>query len=142
MGMAFPIGLRLCEAGGGRKPRTRRSAIGIFYSVNLTGANSRFQLWRVFPAPEIGSRFSLIALGAITFGSGLLLLAVSELRTPARAMLGIAASLVFIAAVSQSPDPFEEFVQQRYRGQKILWQEEGGRRDSRWSSPRATAKCR
>jgi len=73
----------------------------------------------------MGSRASLVALGATTFGSGLLLLAVSELRVPARAIAGVAASIVFIAAVGWSSDPFEEFVQQRYRGQRIVWQEEG-----------------
>jgi spermidine synthase len=33
--------------------------------------------------------------------------------------------MVFGVAVVRSVDPFEQFVEQRYRGQRILWQEEG-----------------
>lgn len=125
MGMAFPIGLRLWTSGDRDRNRTLAQRIGIFYSVNLAGAILGSIVAGFFLLPEMGSRSSLIALGAITFGAGLVLLAVSELRRPARAIAGVAASIVFVVAVVRSPDPFEEFVQQRYRGQRILWQEEG-----------------
>jgi len=125
MGMAFPIGLRLWAAGGVNGQRALAERIGIFYSVNLTGAILGSIAAGFVLLPAMGSRASLVVLGAITFGSGLLLLAISELRVPARAIAGLAASVVFVAAVGWSSDPFEEFVRQRYRGQRIVWQEEG-----------------
>ena len=125
MGIAFPIGLRLWAGGGRDGQRTLAERIGIFYSVNLTGAILGSIVAGFVLLPEIGSRASLVALGATTLGSGLLLLAVSELRVPARAIAGVAASIMFVAAVGWSSDPFPEFVQQRYRGQRIVWQEEG-----------------
>jgi len=39
--------------------------------------------------------------------------------------VGLAASLVFAGCVTTSGDPFEQFLAQRYRGQQLLWREEG-----------------
>ena len=125
MGMAFPIGLRLWTGGGRDGGRAVAERIGIFYSVNLAGAILGSIVAGFFLLPEIGSRSSLIALGAITFGSGLLLLAVSELRVSLRVIAAVVASVVFAAAVRSSADPFAHFVDQRYHGSRILWQEEG-----------------
>jgi spermidine synthase len=125
MGMAFPIGLRLWASGGRSGGRALAERIGVFYSLNLIGAIAGSIAAGFLLLPLLGSQASLTALGAITFVSGLLLLAFSELRPPTRAALGIAASLVFVLAVAGAADPFKEFVDQRYRGSKILWQEEG-----------------
>jgi spermidine synthase len=125
MGMAFPIGLRLWASGGRDNHRTLAERIGIFYSVNLGGAIAGSIVAGFILLPALGSRSSLIVLGGVTFGSGLVLLAVSELQASARAIAAVAASIAFAVAVGGSPDPFAEFVQQRYRGQRIVWQEEG-----------------
>jgi spermidine synthase len=125
MGVAFPIGLRLWASGGHDQNRTLAERIGIFYSVNLTGAILGSVAAGFFLLPEFGSHSSLVALGATTFGCGLLLLAVSELSVPVRAIAGVAAAIVLVIAIGRSFDPFAEFVEQRYRGQRILWREEG-----------------
>src|SRR5205823_14359056 len=74
---------------------------------------------------RLGSRSSIILLAAISFGSGLLVLAVSELRRSARVAVAMTAALVFAFAVVRSPDPFDAFVRQRYPRQRIVWREEG-----------------
>ena len=125
MGMAFPIGLRLWASGGKAHNRALAERIGVFYSVNLVGAIVGSVAAGFVLLPQFGSQSSLIALGGITFVSGLVLLSVSELRAPIRVIAGVAASIVFAMAVMRSVDPFEQFVNQRYRGQRILWQEEG-----------------
>src|SRR5260370_36889554 len=64
-------------------------------------------------------------LAATSFTSALLLLPVSEWRRPARLLAGAAGAIVFAAAVVWSPDPFDEFVAQRYKQDRIVWKEEG-----------------
>jgi spermidine synthase len=125
MGMAFPIGLRLWASGSRARQGAFAERIGIFYSVNLAGAILGSIAAGFVLLPQIGSQSSLTVLGAITFVSGVLLLAVSELSVPVRVVAAVAASLVFGVAVVGAVDPFQEFVRQRYRGQRILWQEEG-----------------
>ena len=125
MGLAFPIGLRLWVSGGQGRNRTLAERIGTFYSVNLAGAILGSIAAGFFLLPRLGSQLSLFALGAISFTSGLLLLAASERSESVRTMTGIAAVAFFGAAVVGSADPFEQFVQQRYRGQRIVWREEG-----------------
>jgi spermidine synthase len=126
LGIAFPIGLRIW-AGGARARGGGIAAerIGVFYSLNLAGAILGSLLAGFFLLPRLGSRSSLIVLAAISFGSGLLLLFVSELRRPLRVPVALAASLVFAVAVLRSPDPFDEFVRQRYPRQRLVWREEG-----------------
>jgi spermidine synthase len=53
------------------------------------------------------------------------LLAVSEWSGRARLVAGAAGAAVFAGAVLWSPDPFDEFVAQRYRQDRIVWKEEG-----------------
>ena len=72
------------------------------------------------------SRSSLIALGVISFAGGLLLLAVVGIATADTGGIGLIASLVFAGCCRwPSDDPFEEFLAQRYRGQQLIWREEG-----------------
>jgi spermidine synthase len=75
--------------------------------------------------PHHGSGTSLIMLGCLSFASGLALLAASGFSRQARVLSAAAASAVFAIAVWWSPDPFAQFVAQRYPGQSIVWQEEG-----------------
>lgn len=124
MGAAFPVGLHLWAAGdvGGRSIARR---IGVFYSLNLVGAIAGSLVAGFLMLPLIGSHASLTLLGALSLLSGLLLLALSELSAPARAAAGMLAVAAFAFAATRAIDPFQEFVQQRYRGTRIVWQEEG-----------------
>jgi spermidine synthase len=126
LGMAFPIGLRVW-AGGGRERTGGIAAqrVGVFYSLNVAGSILGSLLAGFVLLPRLGSRSSLVLLAAISFGSGLVLLAVSELHRSVRVVVATAASLVFAFVVLRSPDPFDEFVRQRYPRQRIVWREEG-----------------
>jgi spermidine synthase len=75
--------------------------------------------------PLLGSYASLVLLAAITFCSGLALLYCSDLATRARAFSAFVATVLFGAALWWAPDPFEQFVENRYPGQAIVWREEG-----------------
>ena len=125
MGLAFPIGLRLWTACGGAEARTLARRLGTFYSLNVGGGIFGAVIAGFFLLPLLGSRTSLISLGAISFTGGLLLLAASEWQRSTRALVGVVASLVFVGSVVTSGDPFEQFLAQRYRGEKLLWREEG-----------------
>jgi spermidine synthase len=128
MGVAFPIGLRLwAESGdpstGDRGAVARR--IGQFYSMNVGGAILGSLASGFLLLPAIGSYRSLTLLAATSVASAMLLLSVSEWRRPARLLAGAIGAVVFAAAVFWSPDPFDEFVAQRYRSDRIVWKEEG-----------------
>ncbi len=125
MGIAFPIGLRLWAAPGRSDDRMVAERIGVFYSLNVAGSIAGSLLAGFVLLTHVGSRTSLILLGGASFASGLSLLAVSELRVPARLVFGLAALAVFTLAVWRSPDPFDQFVAQRYARQRIMWREEG-----------------
>lgn len=124
MGVTFPIGLRLW-AGGGHGQDNLARRIGTFYSLNVTGAILGSIAGGFLFLPRLGSQRSLITLGAMAFGSGLLLLAAAPGRRSRKTFAAIAASVAFVAAVVASPDPFEQFVAQRYRNNTILWRDEG-----------------
>jgi spermidine synthase len=123
MGMAFPIGLRVWTRGGHAADTAQR--IGTFYSMNVAGAIVGSLLAGFFLLPLLGSHGSIVLLGTLAFASGLALLWTSELKPPARAGIGVAASLAFGLAVWLSPDAFVQFIAQRYPRQHIVWREEG-----------------
>jgi spermidine synthase len=136
MGLAFPIGLRLWARGGrdtsapadrtpGRSEEGTAGRIGTFYSLNVAGAIAGSLAAGFVLLPILGSRAAIILLGSLAFVSGLALLWVSELKTPARVAIALAASAVFGVAAWLSPDAFVQFVAQRYRQQDIVWREEG-----------------
>ena len=136
MGLAFPIGLRLWARGGrdtaapanptaGRSAERTARRVGTFYSLNVAGAIAGSLAAGFFLLPILGSRAAIILLGTLAFGSGLALLWISELKTPGRVAIGLAASAVFAVAAWLSPDAFVQFVEQRYRRQEIVWREEG-----------------
>jgi spermidine synthase len=125
MGAAFPIGLRLWSSVGREHARAIAQRIGVFYSVNVAGSILGALAGGFLLLPWLGSRRSIIALATVSFGSGLLLLAVSEWRRTTRVIVGVAATVVFALGVWWSPQPLDEFVAQRYPRQQIVWQEEG-----------------
>src|SRR5262249_31656292 len=128
MGVAFPIGLRLWAASGDSGAGDRGSVarrIGQFYSVNVAGAIVGSLASGFLLLPAIGSYRSLTILAAIGGASAMVLLSVSEWRRPARVLAGALGAIAFAAAVFWSPDPFDEFVAQRYRNDRIVWKQEG-----------------
>jgi spermidine synthase len=136
MGLAFPIGLRVWAGSGrrtagpanhtsGRSEERTARRIGTFYSLNVAGAIAGSLVAGFFLLPILGSRAAIILLGTLAFVSGLALLWVSELKTPTRVAIAVAASAVFGVAIWLSPDAFVQFVAQRYRRQEIVWREEG-----------------
>jgi len=125
MGTAFPIGLHLWTGAGKRQTAQSARRLGLFYSLNVAGGIIGSLVAGFVLLPRLGSRVSLMLLAAASFGSGLVLLGASDARRPVRIGAGLAASVVFAAAVWFSPDPFIEFIRQRYPRSEIVWQEEG-----------------
>jgi spermidine synthase len=125
MGVAFPIGLRLWTDGGIQGRVVGAMRVGTFYSLNVAGSIAGSLVAGFVLLPRLGSRTSIWILGAMAFGSGLLLLAVSEWRRPTRVLLGMAASATFVVGLMRASDPFEQFVAQRYPRQQVIWREEG-----------------
>lgn len=124
MGAAFPIGLRLW-AGGRADSADVARRIGIFYSLNVAGAIAGSLAGGFLLLPLVGSRAALILLAAVTFLSGVVLLSIADWSRTARAAVIGAAAIVFAGIVVRSPDPFVEFIAQRFRGDRVVWREEG-----------------
>jgi spermidine synthase len=125
MGVAFPIGLRVWAGSGADQTGIVARRVGHFYALNVAGAILGSLAGGFVLLPWLGSRSSLAGLAAVTFGSGLLLLAISELHRRARVVLGAIASALFAIAVAQSPDPFAQFIAVRFPGERLVWREEG-----------------
>lgn len=127
MGIAFPIGLREWASQRSDDPRSPAAAgrIGEFYSLNVGGAIVGSLAAGFLLLPALGSRRAVAVLATLTFASGLALLANSHLARTSRALVAAAATLVFAALLVGSPDPFDQFVAQRYRSDRIVWRDEG-----------------
>jgi spermidine synthase len=127
MGLAFPIGLRLWTAGASHESSHAAVAerIGLFYSLNVGGSILGSLAAGFLLLPYLGSRASLLLMAAVTVGSGLMLLTVSELRRTHRLIAGAGACVVFAAMALGAHDPFDQFIAQRYPNQQVLWKEEG-----------------
>ncbi len=123
MGAAFPIGLRVWAGAHGDADAAAR--IGTFYSLNVAGAIAGSLVAGFVLLPLMGSRAAVAALSAVTLCSGGALLGVSELSRAARVVVGAIAAGAFAAIVFVSPDPFRQFIDYRFRGDRIVWREEG-----------------
>jgi spermidine synthase len=124
MGVAFPIGLHQWTVGA-RRSEHAAGRLGLFYALNVAGAIIGSMAAGFLLLPRLGSGSSLIVLGSLSFAAGLALLGVSESSLRVRLVSAAGAVSAFAAAVWWSPDPFVQFVAQRYPGQTIVWQEEG-----------------
>jgi spermidine synthase len=124
MGVAFPIGLQLWtgKAGDGGAIAQRT---GQFYSLNVAAAIVGSLVGGFLMLPVLGSRTSLILLAAVSLGSGVALIAVSEWRRRSRLIGAVVGTALFAAAVWWSPNPFDEFVRARYPRDTIVWKQEG-----------------
>ncbi len=121
MGMAFPIGLRLWASPGGHTAER----VGLFYSLNVAGAIVGSLAGGFLLLPRFGSEASLALLAAVSFCSGLALLVVARGPALSRLAIGAVAAAAFGWAVWTSPDPFVQFMAQRYAGTGLVWKQEG-----------------
>jgi spermidine synthase len=121
MGIAFPIGLRLWASHGNHTAER----VGLFYSLNVAGAIVGSLAGGFLLLPRLGSEISLALLATISFASGLALLVVASGAAPGRLALGAVSAAIFGWAVWTSPDPFVQFMAQRYAGTGVVWKEEG-----------------
>ena len=123
MGAAFPMGLRVWAGADGESRSAGR--IGTFYSLNVAGAIAGSLVAGFVLLPLVGSRAAVALLSAMTLLSGFALLAVSEISGRTKIGLGTIAAGAFAAVVLASPDPFQQFIDYRFRGDRIVWREEG-----------------
>jgi len=124
MGVAFPIGLRVW-AGGPRDTARLAERVALFYAFNVGGAIAGSLVAGFILLPFMGSRAAIDALSGLALSSGLLLLSVSEWPAATRAAVAALAVASFAAIAAASPDPFQQFITQRFRGDRIVWREEG-----------------
>jgi spermidine synthase len=124
-GLAFPIGLQTWASPDARGGPRVASRIGIFYSLNVAGAIAGSLAAGFVLLPWLGSRTTLLALAALALGSAFALLAAATRPVAVRLVAAGIMAAAFAGAVRMTPDPFDAFLEQRYRGQKILWQREG-----------------
>ena len=121
MGMAFPIGLRLWASEG----RHTAERVGLFYSLNVAGAIVGSLAGGFLLLPRFGSEISLVLLAAVSFFSGVALLVVERGPALSRLTIGAVGAAIFGWAVWTSPDPFAQFMAQRYAGTGLVWKQEG-----------------
>ena len=123
-GAAFPIGLHVWTAARAGDGGSIAGKVGVFYALNVAGAivgslGAGFVL-----LPLYGSLGAMLILTALSALGALALLAVAPGPLGRRAVGG----LVMVAAVALvarvTPDPMQAFLDQRYRGQRIVWRAE------------------
>jgi spermidine synthase len=125
MGMAFPIGLRVWAGGHADESEAVARRIGLFYALNVAGAIAGSLIAGFLVLPWLGSHASLNSLAAVSFASGVVLLAVCEWPRRVRVTVGAAAVLLFGLAILRSPDPFAQFIAVRFPSERIVWRDEG-----------------
>jgi spermidine synthase len=123
MGAAFPIGLRIWA--GGHDERESAGRIGTFYSLNVAGAIAGSLAAGFVLLPFAGSRAAVSLLSALTLLSGVALLAASELGRASKVAIGGVVAATFALVILASPDPFQQFIDYRFHGDRIVWREEG-----------------
>jgi spermidine synthase len=121
MGMAFPIGLRLWASPGSHTAKR----VGLFYSLNVAGAIVGSLAGGFLLLPRFGSETSLALLAAVSFFSGIALLVVARGPAVSRLAIGAVGAAIFGWAAWTSPDPFAQFMAQRYAGTGLVWKQEG-----------------
>lgn len=123
MGTAFPIGLRVW-AGGGDDAHTA-SRVGVFYSLNVAGAIVGSLVGGFVLLPQLGSQTSLTLIATASFLGGIALLWASDLRRPTQLAVGAVAIAAFVVCVRTLPDPYDQFIFQRYPTMDPIWKQEG-----------------
>ena len=121
MGVAFPIGARLWTRSG--PEGSGAGDVGRFYAVNVCGGIAGSLVAGFLLLPLIGSRGTLLVLGALTAAAATWLLLTDPAKN--RTTLIVAGLALFVAACAYTPDPFDVFLRQRFPGQRVIWREEG-----------------
>jgi spermidine synthase len=121
MGIAFPIGARLWARAGAES--TGAGDVGLFYAVNVCGGIAGSLAVGFALLPWLGSRGTLLVLGALTVAAAAWLMWIAD--SGARTWLVAAGLALFAAACVYTPDPFDVFLEQRFPGQRVIWREEG-----------------
>jgi spermidine synthase len=121
MGLAFPLGLHYWSLGAARVG----ARVGAFYALNVAGAVAGALAAGFVLIPWLGARGSLVALAGITLGCALSLYAAAG-RSPVALTVRAATLIVlFVIAAWAVPDPLATALERRYRGEQVLWREEG-----------------
>ncbi|MGH9331301.1 MAG: spermidine synthase, partial [Vicinamibacterales bacterium] len=140
MGVAFPIGARLWAREG--PEGSGAGDVGRFYAVNVCGGIAGSLAAGFVLLPALGSRATLVLLGALTAVAATWLTRVatdfshhgatdvadfagSRGSRRTAAVLTAAGLALFAAASAYAPDPFDVFLRQRFPGQRVIWREEG-----------------
>jgi spermidine synthase len=126
MGMAFPLGVRLCAGCESRfddhtaAPRE----VGLAYAVNVMGAIVGALLGGFVLLPELGSRLSLLVCAGLYLVCAVMLARVAGYR---RAAVTVASAVVLFTGVAMLvPDPFLATLARRHGpSDRIVWREEG-----------------
>jgi spermidine synthase len=124
LGLAFPIGLSVWLGDSSSSAVRVARRTGTFYSLNLAGAIAGSLAAGFVLLPSLGSRGTLIALAALALLSALALLAASRAPRPMRLAGAAACTLVCAATAAAVPDPFAEYLRQRYPGERVIWRRE------------------
>ena len=124
LGLAFPIGLTLW-AGDSPSEDTSRKA-STFYSLNVLGAILGSIVAGFVLLPQLGTRWSLIAVAALaTVSSVLLALSVRKTKPAVAIPLVVAAPLLFLIGARVAADPFDIAFDRFHRSESLVWREEG-----------------
>jgi spermidine synthase len=124
LGLAFPIGLTVW-AGDRASDDTSRKA-GAFYALNVLGAILGSILAGFVLLPQLGTRWSLIAVAALATISSVLLALSERKAMPAVAVsLGVVAPMLFLIGARAAADPFDIAFERFHRSESLVWREEG-----------------
>lgn len=124
-GAAFPIGLRLFVGDDGAAASMQAGRrVGVFYSLNLTGAIVGSLAAGFFLLPRLGTTGTVIVLAFVSAASGWVLAGVSGAPLARKGLtIGITTAL-FVVGYVVLPDPSGAYLAQRYPGETIIWQAE------------------
>jgi spermidine synthase len=127
MGMAFPVGLRLCAGFGARRDEQTLLSreVGLAYSVNVCGAIVGALLGGFVLLPGLGSRASLLVCAALYLVCASMLVGAAVDRR--RALVTVTSVAALFAGVAMlAPDPFLATLARRHGpSDRIVWREEG-----------------
>lgn len=124
MGVAFPIGLQIWAAGEDERSEAGRR-VGVFYSLNVAGGILGSIVAAFVLVPVLGTRASVILLAALILLAGLLVVAAFARRSRRTVFGSVGIAVFVVTAVVAVPNPYTAALEQRYPGDKLLWQEEG-----------------
>jgi spermidine synthase len=121
LGAAFPIGAALWT--GTARPDDAGSRVGLFYALNVCGGILGSLAAGFFLLPALGSGGTIALLSTIV-AAAVCPLALLH-RTPrSLAFAAVGAPAVLLAALL-APDPTHTLLEHRFRGETILWLDEG-----------------